>query len=269
MMILFGTHRKIGVMMLSEQIFAAAEPTLEGKIVTDLAIGISLIGIQLDDHETGVAYTLRDALPSGCGAFSFARDVIGSDAYDVASLCVTGEDDIQRGVAAAVLSAAASGLVSVDSDEKNGPFGVGALPNDRLALVGYMAPIAKQFSGLVADTVIFDRGRELAGKQDVTPCDLQDEILPTCDIVVVSGTSITNHSIDHLLEICTGAREFVLTGTSTPMFCQGYLHTGVTCLGGSLWKAEHKPDIFRNIICGGGIASCHGYFIKKNVRIRE
>lgn len=255
--------------MLSEQILAAAKPTLKGKVVTDLAIGISLIGVQLDDHETGVAYTLRDNLPSGCGAFSFAHDVIGSDAYEIASLCVTGKDDIQRGVATAVMNAAASDLALADSDEKDGPFGVKALPGDRLALIGYMAPIAKQFSGLVNDTVIFDRGRELAGKQDVTPCDLQDEILPTCDIVVVSGTSVTNHSIDHLLDVCTGAREFVLTGTSTPMFPQGYLESRVTCLGGSLWKAECKEDIFRNIIHGGGIVSCRGCFVKKSVRVRD
>ena len=62
--------------MLQEKILEAARPYLEGRAVTDLVLGIALIGAQLDGENVGVSYMLRDSLPSGCGSFSFARQEI-------------------------------------------------------------------------------------------------------------------------------------------------------------------------------------------------
>ena len=210
---------------------------------------------------------LRDSLPSGCGSFGFARQAIGKDAYEVASLLIEGKDDAQRGLAAAVLSAAchAAPLEFCDDGEET-PFGVNIQEGDKLALIGYMAPVAKQFAGKVADTVIFDRGRELAGHDDVTPCAQQKEILPMCDIVVVSGTSVINRTVEDLLAMCPNAREFVLTGTSTPMFPAAYAGSGVTSLAGTTWKQDAKGEIFRTISLGGGIMASRA--LRSNVCVR-
>lgn len=62
--------------MLQEKILEAAHPYLEGRAVTDLVLGIALIGAQLDGENVGVSYMLRDSLPSGCGSFGFARQEI-------------------------------------------------------------------------------------------------------------------------------------------------------------------------------------------------
>ena len=253
--------------MLQERILEAARPYLEGRTVTDLVLGIALIGAELDEKNVGVSYMLRDSLPSGCGSFGFARQAIGKDAYEVASLLIEGKDDAQRGLAAAVLSAAchAAPLEFCDDGEET-PFGVNIQEGDKLALIGYMAPVAKQFAGKVADTVIFDRGRELAGHDDVTPCAQQNEILPTCDIVVVSGTSVINRTVEDLLAMCPNAREFVLTGTSTPMFPAAYAGSGVTSLAGTTWKQDAKGEIFRTISLGGGIMASRA--LRSNVCVR-
>ena len=79
--------------MLQEKILEAARPYLEGRAVTDLVLGIALIGAQLDGENVGVSYMLRDSLPSGCGSFGFARQALGKDAYEVAKLLVEGTDD--------------------------------------------------------------------------------------------------------------------------------------------------------------------------------
>lgn len=253
--------------MLQEKILEAARPYLEGRTVSDLVLGIALIGAELDGKNVGVSYMLRDSLPSGCGSFGFARQAIGKDAYEVASLLVDGKDDAQRGLAAAVLSAACHAApleFCEDGDET--PFGVTIRPGDKLALIGYMAPVAKQFAGKVAETVIFDKGRELAGHDDITPCALQKDVLPTCDIVVVSGTSVVNRTVEDLLAMCPGAREFVLTGTSTPMFPAAYAGSGVTSLAGTTWKQDAKDEIFRTISLGGGIMASRA--LRSNVCVR-
>lgn len=253
--------------MLQERILEAARPYLEGRSVTDLVLGIALIGVELDGASVGVSYMLRDNLPSGCGSFAFARQALGKDAYEVARLLVDGSDDAQRGLAAAVLSAASHAVPTMfEPDDPQRPFGVEVRPGDRLALVGYMKPVAMQFAGKVAETVVFDRGRELAGAADTLPCALQPEVLPTCDIVVASGTSIVNHSVDELLRMCPNAREFVLTGTSTPLFPAGFAGSGVTSLGGTVWRQDAKDEIFRSIALGGGIMACKG--LRANVCVR-
>lgn len=253
--------------MLQEKTLEAARPYLEGRTVSDLVLGIALIGAELDGKNVGVSYMLRDSLPSGCGSFGFARQAIGKDAYEVASLLVDGKDDAQRGLAAAVLSAACH-AAPLEFCEGGGetPFGVTIRPGDKLALIGYMAPVAKQFAGKVAETVIFDKGRELAGHDDITPCALQKDILPTCDIVVVSGTSVVNRTVEDLLAMCPGAREFVLTGTSTPMFPAAYAGSGVTSLAGTTWKQDAKDEIFRTISLGGGIMASRA--LRSNVCVR-
>lgn len=253
--------------MLQEKILEAARPYLEGRVVTDLVLGIALIGAQLDGENVGVSYMLRDSLPSGCGSFSFARQALGKDAYEVARLLVDGTDDAQRGLGAAVLNAASHSVpLMFCADDAAAPFGVAIHPGDKLALVGYMAPVARQFEGKVAETVIFDKGRELAGHADVTPCALQAETLPTCDIVVSSGTSVVNRTVENLLAMCPNAREFVLTGTSTPMFPTAYRGTCVTSLAGTAWRQDAKDEIFRTIALGGGIMACRP--LRQNVCVR-
>ncbi len=253
--------------MIAEKILEVARPYLDGHKVTDIVVGIALIGVELDGDKVGVSYMLRNNLPSGCGSFSFARHAIGKDAYEVASLLVTGEDDAQRGLGCAVLDAASQYAPLEFCDEKTTPFGVTIRPDDRLAMVGFMAPVAKQFEGKVTDTVIFDLGRELDGHSDVTPCDKQAEVLPTCDIVIASGTTSINQTLDDLIAMAPNAREIVLTGTSTPMFPEAYVGTGVTSLGGAWWKNEEKEQIFRNISLACGIMANRKLKLNKCVRV--
>lgn len=80
---------------------------------------------------------------------------------------------------------------------------------------------------------------------------MQAEVLPTCDIVVSSGTSVVNLTVEDLLAMCPNAREFVLTGTSTPMSPTAYKGTRVTSLAGTVWRQDAKDEIFRTIALGG------------------
>ena len=47
-------------------------------------------------------------------------------------------------------------------------------------------------------------------------------LLPECDVVILTGTSVINGTIDQLLSWCSGAREVSVTGPSTPMYPDSY-----------------------------------------------
>ena len=57
-----------------------------------------------------------------------------------------------------------------------------------------------------------------------------DFILPSCDIAIITGSSIINKTLPHLLELCENAYT-VLTGPSVPLCCE-LLDHGIDMLSG-------------------------------------
>ena len=58
-------------------------------------------------------------------------------------------------------------------------------------------------------------------------CDL---LLPRCDLVLITGSSLINKTLPHLLELCRGAT-VILTGPSVPL-CPALLYFGIDRIAG-------------------------------------
>ena len=61
-----------------------------------------------------------------------------------------------------------------------------------------------------------------------------DYILPLCDIVIITGSSLVNKTLPHLLELCRSAYT-ILTGPSVPM-CPELLDFGIDRLAGLVFS---------------------------------
>lgn len=256
-------------MTLMDQVLAAAAPCLAGKAVEELVVGISLIGCCLSDGSVGVSYVMREELPNGCSAFPFAQQAEGKPAAEIAGWVVSGKDDLQRAVGAAVLDAASQSIAGIPDDEKSGqPFGVAIGREDTVGMVGYIRPVAANIKTMAGKLVLFDHGVYLrGGAPDVYPTEQEKELLPNCSVVILSGTTTINGTIDSLLRLCQNAREIVLVGTSTPMFPEGFRDTKVTRLAGAWWKNERRREIFKLISLAVGISSLSPYMIHKNAAV--
>ncbi|MGI6225854.1 MAG: Rossmann-like domain-containing protein [Peptococcales bacterium] len=251
-----------------EEVLAAAEPYLGSKTVSDLVIGISLIACQLDNGDIGVSYVLREELPRGCSNFPFAQHVIGKPASVIATWAISGENALQKAVGTAVLNAASSEQNLPDDTLADRPFGVELRPTDTVGMVGFIGPVVRQISGSVKQIIAFDKGMSLEESELLYPMAKQPELLATCDIVIISGTTTINGTIDGLLKMCSQAREIIMVGPSTPMIIQGWKHTPITRLAGSFWDKNHKDEIFKVISLGGGISTISKYMLKKAVAIK-
>ena len=254
---------------LRQQIYSAALPLLRGRVVTDLTIGISLLALELDHRDIGVSYVLRENLRGGCSVFSYAQGAVGMSAEDAAAWFVTGGDDIQRAIGGAVINAASQSLPLQDSGSPEKPFDLTLHPGTTVGMVGNIHPVAMMLRKLGCELIIFDKGQCAHGNPaaQIHPMEAQQALLPTCEIVFLSGTTMINGTAAGLLELCSGARDIVLMGTSTPMIPEGYQGTPVSVLAGSWWKNEHKDRIFRLISQAAGIQALGSEMIKKNVRI--
>lgn len=253
---------------VKQSILEAAAPYLRERRLKDLVIGISLIACELDDGNMGVSYVLRNGLPPECGAFGFARELIGKSALEVADLFINGDDNVQRSVGDCVLIAASRQLDGIEDDDKDAFFGIEPDLGDTVGMIGLIDPVAKALKSRVGELIVFDEGiSEFYGTENVFPMCRQEELLPKCDKVIITGSSTINGSIEGLLSMCKNAKEIVMVGTSTPMFAEGWKGTGVTALAGSWWKSECKEEIFREISLGGGIKHVKKYAQQKIVRL--
>lgn len=258
--------------MLIDFILAEAKPYLIKRVIKDAVLGLSLIGIELDNNDIGLAHMLRDHLPAGCSVFGFAQEIIGANAYEVAQLARKGSDDAQRGVGIAVLTAGSRQLVLQDEDKNEAYFGLEVNSDDVVGMIGLIPPVAERFAEKVKEIIVFDEGISRDGgvqNKYVKPMENQEKLLPKYDIVIISGSTFINHSIDHLLQVCAGAREIILVGSSTPMYPGSFGSTNVSVLAGSWWDSQLKEDLFKKISLSGGISHVQRTMIKKAVRIKK
>jgi len=253
--------------MLIEKIIEQAQLNLKNVKVKDAVIGISLMGVQLDNGHVGVSYTIREDLPNGCSIFPYAQEMIGKPAGEMTEWLVNGKEDLQRGIGMAVITAASQSIPLVDLDNPGLTFGINVLPTDIVGMIGYIRPVAKEFANKAKKVKIFDMGLSLRGGEGVNlyPTEKQSEELVDCDIVTLSGTTIINKTIDELLSICKNAREIVMIGPSTPMLPKAFKDTNITVLAGSWWNNDKKDEIFKKISLACGVSHLSKYMIKKCV----
>ena len=256
--------------MLTKEVIKAAKLCMKDRTIKDAVIGLSQIAIQLDNDHVGVSYTIREDLPNGCSIFPYAQNLIGRPAEEIAEWLVAGDEDAQRGIGMAVITALSQSLDLPDIEEPNLFFGIRVLPTDTVGMIGYIKPVAAEFRKRVQKMKIFDMGLSARGgkEEDLYPMEEQPRQLPDCDIVVLSGSTMVNNTIGGLLSICKNAREIIMVGPSTPMFPEAFKNTNISVLAGSWWDSNCKDEIFQKISLACGISHLRKYMIKKCVKVR-
>lgn len=249
--------------LLAKNVVDCSEKILQDKIVRDLVVGVSLIACELDDGSVGVSYVLRNTLPPFCSAFGFAQDIIGLKAKDIARYFIDGSDNLIRGIAAAVLSAG-SQSIDIKDDNKDKIFDMEFEKSDTVGMIGLIGGISEYIGNKVKELIIFDEAVSSSGLTNlVHKMDEQKTLLPTCNKLIITGTTMINGTIDSILEMSTNLDEAVMVGSSTPMYKEAYIGTKIKSLAGSWWMNDKKREIFRKISLAGGISQVKEYMIKK------
>ncbi|MFQ6118241.1 MAG: Rossmann-like domain-containing protein [Candidatus Bipolaricaulia bacterium] len=84
-------------------------------------------------------------------------------------------------------------------------------------------------------------------REDVHPDWAAELLLPQCDIAIITGTTVINKSIDHLLSLCRG--EIAIAGPTTPLSTV-FANYGVSYLFGM--KSRDADKVLKIISEGGG-----------------
>ena len=96
-----------------------------------------------------------------------------------------------------------------------------------VGVVGHLSEVISRHSREAKKIYVF----EMQPKDETDlPAEMEDELLPECDIVIATGSSLVNGTLPHLLELGRKAY-FVLTGPSVPK-CRALLDFGIDRLAG-------------------------------------
>ncbi len=213
--------------MLANEIADHGLTLVDRHTVSDIRIGLGYTAVLLDDGRCGLAYTLHEQPYESCSVISEAGTLAGRKASELIPW-MKSKDVTACAVGLATLNAlirphaAAAESDIIDLLPVN--------PGDRVGMVGYFGPLVAPIKKRAQALYIFER--KANSEYDILPESAAEELLPTCQVAILSATAIMNHTIDRLLGLSESAREIAVLGPSTPFLPEIFRSYGVTMLSG-------------------------------------
>jgi len=246
--------------VIVEALAAKAGP----RTVQRAAAGARFCGVVLDDGGAGVANICPWACgePVGLGEGDLPES--GTPALEVLRL-------LREGHGASLGLATANALANRPEDL--GPSvvsgdvldAVGLRPADQVGMVGYFEPLAEPLRKRVGRLTVFELGPRLS--DGMLPTERAVEVLPKCQVAVITATTLTNGTLEALLESASRCREVVLLGPSTPLLAEVFARSRqrVTLLSGVV--VRDVDGLLRMVARGGGTRDFMSCVQKVNVRV--
>ena len=234
--------------MLIDELHERLADKAHGVLVQDVRVGLAYTAVRLDTGACGLAYTFRDEAGEGCSVMRRAGSIAGQQAKDLAAWVKE-----LNAVTAAVGLATLNALIEapIDATEEDIARSLRLKPSDVVGMIGYFGPLIEFMTERTSKLHIFER--HPTGDGRVLPDWAAPALLPECDVVLLSATTIANRTIDSLLEWARHAREIALLGPSTPMVPDLFAARGVTLLSGV--RVIDADRVLRIVSEGGGTRS--------------
>lgn len=257
-----GSHCGDGP-MIAQNLLDHLAPEAKERTITDLRIGIRYTAVQLDDGGCGVAFTFRDEISHASPMTRRAGSFLGTNAYEIAGLAVS-PDLVGSVIGMATLTAL------VDHTAYRGEPGdvrqiVRIERDDTVGMVGMFRPMLKSIEEKAGNLYVFER--KPGEHPGVYPDWSAPMLLPECDVVILSATTIPNKTIDHLMDRCTRARSVAVVGPSCPLVPEAFEGTRVTHLAGA--QVMDADAVLRIVSEGGGTREFAQVTRKINVNLVE
>jgi uncharacterized protein (DUF4213/DUF364 family) len=233
--------------------------------IADVRVGLGYTAVKLCGGQVGVGGMLRYLLEGpGCSLLSYAGTLAGRQAAELVPL-LRSENIVEASIGLATVNALSrwEGPAGSTNEDLVELLGIG--PHERVGMVGDITPVLDRIRQYADSCFVFDDGKQ--GEEGITETSLQEEILPQCDVVVLSATSLLNKTFDRLVKLSVKAREICLMGPSTPLIPEVFQGSGVTLLAGRRFT---DPDRLLQVVSeAGGTRSFGPLSLKVNIRLKS
>jgi hypothetical protein len=196
--------------MIVNEILESMEGALKTRIVEEVIVGLGYTAVKLDDGSCGLAATLRDEVVGCCSLVDRAGELAGCQACALSGLILS-TDVLESAVVLATIN------TCINKDIKSNtapPIEALEIGEDNIVgMIGYFEMLIETVQHRCKKLYVFER--KPFDKEFIYPDWAANVLLSQCDIVMISGTTLINKTIDHLLELCQG--KVAILGPSTPM----------------------------------------------------
>lgn len=140
---------------------------------------------------------------------------------------------------------------------------LGLGPESKVVMIGDFVSLARRILPMVASLDVFDFNA--CPQRGVRPAAEAFERIPTCDVLLITATTIINKTLMPLLQAATSCREVALVGATTPMIPEAFKGTPLTLLSGVVVE---EPGLLLSAVAeGSGMQGFKRYVTKLSRRI--
>ncbi len=239
-------------------------PDLVRIAVERAVVGLFFSGVKLNTGATGACATpLRSipeavCCPSSAMAMPFPGKLRGRPAGELLSE-VEAPSGIRRAVGVATMNALAemcwARRPATDAHLRIGVDAYDAAeiqPGERVVVVGAFVPFLKALKRSGQDFTVLEMDPATLKPDELAhfrPADDAAAVLPDADVVLITGTTLVNSTLEGLLALCRPTARVVMVGPTVGLLPDAFLRRGVDVLGG---VRVTDPDAFLDVLAEGG-----------------
>ncbi|MGH7037026.1 MAG: Rossmann-like domain-containing protein [Stellaceae bacterium] len=237
---------------------------LDAITVERAVVGLFFTGVKLDNGSAGACATpiktIPEAVccPSSAMAMPFPGKLHGRRAADLAREALS-EHGIRRAIGIAAVNALADhcwsrwphpevmlrpGLDAFDATEIR--------PGEKVVVVGAFIPFLKELKRRGQSYLVLEQDPATLKADELPffrPAEMAAEVLPGADVVLVTGATLVNRTLEELLALARPDTRVTVVGPTVGMRPEAFLARGADHLG---CVRITDPDAFLDLLAEGG-----------------
>jgi uncharacterized protein len=238
-------------------------PELDGLTVERAVIGLFFTGVKLSNGIAGACATPIKTIPEAvcCPtsvAMPFPGKLRGRPALDLAKEAL-GDHGIRRAVGIAAMNALADacwrrrphpetelrlGVDAFDATEMR--------PGDKVVVVGAFVPFLRELKRRRQPFLVLEKDPATLKPDELPffrPANEAPTVVPDADVLLVTGTTLINDTLEELLSLAKPMTRVTLVGPTVSLLPDAFLRRGADILGTVRVTA---PDEFLEMLAEGG-----------------
>ncbi len=239
-------------------------PELGSLAVERAVIGLFFTGVKLEGGSAGACATpirtIPEAVccPSSVMAMPFPGKLRGRPARDLAAEALS-PHGIRRAAGIAAMNALAdmcwkrrphpefelrAGVDAFDAAEIR--------PGETVVVVGAFVPFLKELKRRGQPYLVLEQDSRTLKAEELPffrPAEKADEVVPEADVLLVTGTTLINDTLDHLLALAKPHCRVAMVGPTVGLLPDAFLRRGAQILGSIEIR---RPDEFLDVLAEGG-----------------
>jgi uncharacterized protein (DUF4213/DUF364 family) len=232
--------------------------------VRRIVIGLFFTGVQLSCGSAGACATPRDAIPGDvCCPVSAAAMPLPGKLAGLSALRLARDALAPQAMHRAVGIAALNALADACWQRRPHPdvalhagadaFDAAAIgPHDRVVVVGAFVPFLKQLKRRGQQFLVLEQNPAMLKPEEMPffrPAEQAAEVLPQADVVLITGSTLVNNTLEDLLALAPPEARVVVVGPTVGMLPDAFLTRGADVLGSI---RVTQPDAFLDLLAEGG-----------------